>query len=412
MNYRKQVSELSSKYKPVDLAQGCPDFAAPEHLTRALAEAAVSSKNPLLNQYTRGLGHLRLVKAISEIYGKLLGRKIDAEKEVLVTIGGTHALFCAIMSLVDPGDEVILIEPFFDVYMPMTLMAGGVPVFVSLKRSDKTEGESSHSSSEWILDEEELRSKFNHKTKMIILNTPHNPVGKIFTRKELTVISNLCKEFNVVIVSDEVYEFIVYPGNEHIRISSLEGMWDRVITIGSAGKAFCVTGWKLGWAYGSTEIIQGMVTILQNSAYCCPTPIQEAVAVAFETELERLGREDCYWSQLSNTLREKRDRLSKILMESGMNPTIPDAGYFMMSDTSRILKRIHLNDEEAKDYQVMKWLSKEKRLQGIPPSAFYSKEHKDQASNLIRFSFIKKDETIDAAEKVIKSLGSSLDSIY
>lgn len=398
--------QLALQYKPVNLGQGFPDFAAPDHITKSLSEA-VRNSNVLLNQYTRGFGHPRLVNAISKLYSKLIGRNLDPLKNILVTVGAYEALYCTIMGLVNPGDEVIIIEPFFDCYEPMTKLAGGVPVFIPL-RAPKTDG--AHTSNDWILHKEELESKFTNKTKMIIVNTPHNPLGKVFTKSELEMIADLCKKNNVIVVMDEVYEWIVYKGQEHVRMAMLPDMWERTITIGSAGKTFSVTGWKLGWAYGPESLMRGLCLLHQNVVYTCPTPIQEAVAIGFETEIERLGSPDSYWKELSDMLEVKRDRMAKFLTSVGMVPTIPDGGYFMIADFSTLGSKITIDDEVGtKDYKFVKWLSKNKKLQGIPPSAFYCTDHRNLAEDYIRFCFIKDDSTLEKAEKIIEDLKKSIE---
>ncbi|CAM6032120.1 unnamed protein product, partial [Sphagnum compactum] len=391
---------------PLNLGQGFPDFAAPLHVCKALSDA-VMSENVLLNQYTRGFGHPRLVNSLSKLYSKLINRDINGQKEILVTSGAYEALFCTFMSLVNPGDEVIIIEPFFDCYEPMTLMAGGIPVFIPL-RPKQVNGRAL-TSKDWILDPAELESKFSSKTKLIIVNTPHNPLGKIFSRDELEMIANLCKKYNSIAVMDEVYEWIFYKGNEHLRMATLPDMWERTITIGSAGKTFSVTGWKLGWAYGPQHLIRPLQLLHQNCVYTCPTPIQEAVAVGFEKEIQRMDNPDSYWKELAEMLEPKRDRMAAFLSSVSMNPTIPEGGYFMIADFSKLAERVDLSSESGtKDYKFVKWLSKTKKLQGIPTSAFYSEAHKHLAQNLIRFCFIKKDETLAKAEQIINELKQTL----
>merc|ERR1719273_2404058 len=284
--------QLALEHKPLNLGQGLPDDLVPDYVVDALREVVMDqSMGVALHQYTRGFGHPRLVAAIAALYTKLLGieHTINPTTEVLVTDGAYEALFTAILGHVNPGDEVIIIEPYFDCYEPMVKLAGGTPVFISLKPT-KTEGVIS--SADWKLDMEELKSKFTSKTKAIIYNNPNNPLGKVFTRSEITDISQLCIDQDVLMISDEVYEHMVFDESKMIRVAELPGMYDRTITIGSAGKTFSVTGWKLGWAVGPEHLIRNCGVVHQNCVYTCPTPIQEAVARGFEKEMSRLEQED------------------------------------------------------------------------------------------------------------------------
>ena len=404
--------QLAADYKPLNLGQGFPDFAAPPQVSQALADATLSP-NVLLNQYTRGFGHPRLVQAIATLYSRLNNRTIDAKSEVLVTIGAYEALFCAIMAHVNPGEEVIVMEPAFDCYEPMTRLAGGSVAFVPLRRPQSSANATSILSSDWKLDIAELESKFNNKTKMIVINTPHNPIGKVFSREELEAIGALCEKYDVLMLMDEVYEWLVFEPLQHVRVASMPRFWDRTITVGSAGKTFSVTGWKLGWAYGPQHLLRPMQLMHQNTIYVCPTPVQEAVAVGFETELARLGANDSYWKDLARMLKGKRDRMAASLISAGMSPTIPEGGYFMLADFSRIAERVDLSGEKdaTRDYRFVKWLTKTKGLQGIPPSAFYGPEDKHLAEDLIRFCFIKQDETLDKADRILSDLKTSLSKL-
>jgi len=259
------------------------------------------------------------------------------------------------------------------------------------------------SSADWVLDDAEFESLFNSKTKMIILNTPHNPIGKVFNRQELERIAELCRKWSVLCVSDEVYEWLVFDGAEHIRICTLPGMWDRTITLGSAGKTFSVTGWKIGWAYGPAPLIRNLQMVHQNSVYTCPTPLQEGVARSFEVELARLGQPDSYFLSLPRELKEKRDFMAKFLSEAGMRPTIPEGGYFMLADWSPLTDKVDLSSEPDKhrDYKFTKWMTKNMGLQGIPPSAFYSEPNKPLGENFVRYCFIKKQENLDKAAELL-----------
>ncbi|KAJ8980217.1 hypothetical protein NQ317_010213 [Molorchus minor] len=392
--------QLALEHKPLNLGQGFPDFPPPKYVTDALSQVA-NGDNFMIHQYTRGFGHPRIVAALSKLYSKLLGREIKGQTEILTTLGAYEALFSTITGHVDVGDEVIIIEPFFDCYEPMVKYAGGVPRFIPLRM--KSGGSKVCTSADWVLDKDELENLFNAKTKAIILNTPNNPLGKVFTEKELNQIADLCKKWNVLCISDEVYEWIVYEPNRHIRIATLPGMWERTITIGSAGKTFSVTGWKLGWAIGPENLMVNLQMIHQNSVYTGVTPIQEAVAIAFETELQRLGQDECYFVSISRELLSKRDYMAKFLQDVGMKPIIPEGR--LLYD-SRLVSSGSEKDK-YKDYRFTKWMTKNVGLQGIPPTAFYSTPNKHLAENLVRYCFIKKDENLQGAAEILRKWKSN-----
>ncbi|XP_073987645.1 kynurenine aminotransferase isoform X1 [Rhodnius prolixus] len=431
-NYIREMSTLGNKFKlpekykgsettvwaefialalqtnPLNLGQGFPDFAAPEFVTDALAKCA-KSDNPLMQQYARGHGHLRLVNVLSKVYSSKICREINPLTEIITTAGAYEALYCTILGHISAGDEVILIEPFFDCYEPMVQAAGGKAVFIPL-RPTKTDG--TILSSDWKLDREELEGLFNKNTKAILLNTPHNPIGKVFNLEELTLIADLCKKWNVLCISDEVYEWMVYEPCEHIRIATLPDMWERTVTIGSAGKTFSVTGWKTGWAYGPSYLIHHLRVVHQNMLNSIATPIQEAIALGLEMEFARMNSSNCYFVSLARELKEKRDYMAKFLKDVGMNPVIPEGGYFMMVDWTPLADKVGLEEEadKYKDYKFAKWMSKNKKIQGIPPSAFYSEEHKNLGEDYIRYCFIKKDENLEKAEQILKAWVSGEDT--
>ncbi|XP_067929408.1 kynurenine--oxoglutarate transaminase 3-like [Watersipora subatra] len=396
---------LAAAAKAVNLGQGFPDYTPPKYVVSALRSSTDEEKF-MLNQYTRGFGHPRLANAIAKLYGRFHNRELDAMKQVLVTVGAYESLFCCFQGLVNPGDEVIIIEPFFDCYRPMTTMAGGTPVYIPLRPPPGKTGELS--SADWTLDRDELASKFNSKTKLIILNNPNNPCGKVFKRDELQVIADLCIQHDVVCVADEVYEWMIFPGAEHIRIADLPNMWDRTVSISSAGKTFSATGWKLGWTVGPEHLLKCLSSVHQNCVYTCSTPISEAVAVGLERELSLVeNQEKCYLYTLANDeLLPKRDKMAAMLREAGMIPTIPDGGYFMLADWSKMGitdEMIEDGSNDTRDAKFCKWLIREKKLAGIPPSAFYGPEDEGLAKDLIRFCYFKKEETIDSAGVILKS---------
>ncbi|NWX96836.1 KAT1 transaminase, partial [Nothoprocta ornata] len=394
--------KLAATHATVNLGQGFPDFPPPDFLREALVRA-VGGGNHLLHQYTRAFGHPPLVKILAEFFGKLLGRELDPLNNVMVTVGAYQALFCCFQAFVDEGDEVIIIEPFFDCYEPMVKMAGGTPVFVPLRPKAPGAGKPM-SSADWQLDPAELASKFSKRTKALVLNSPNNPLGKVFDRGELQLIAELCIKHDVLCISDEVYEWLVFDGKEHVRIASLPGMWERTISISSAGKTFSATGWKVGWTLGPWRLLQHLHTVHQNSVYHCATAAQEAVAVGFRRELERRERADSYFTQLARELQGKRDRLIRSLEAAGMTPIVPEGTFFLVADVSAFASDVPEapGSDEPFDSRFVKWMVKNKGLAAIPLSAFYSGPHKNDYSRFVRFCFAKEEATLDAANDILQ----------
>ncbi|XP_042365389.1 kynurenine--oxoglutarate transaminase 1-like [Plectropomus leopardus] len=399
-----EFTQLAADYKAVNLGQGFPDFSPPEFLQDAFCETVRGG--PQMHQYTRAFGHPRLVKSLAKFFSRIVGHEIDPLEDVLVTVGAYQALFCAFQALIDEGDEVIIIEPFFDCYQPMVKMAGGKAVYVPLR--PKVEGSAVLSSGDWVLSAEELASKFTPRTKAIVINTPNNPLGKVYKTEELQMIADLCIKHDVLCISDEVYEWLTYDGNKHVKIASLPGMWERTITVGSAGKTFSATGWRVGWAISSKQNIKRLKAMHQMSVFDCATATQEAVARGFEREYELFGTPESYFQQLPAMLYQKRKKLASCLESVGLQPIMPEGGYFMIADISSV--KVDLSDsmsseDEPYDFRFVKWLTKEKGLATIPVSAFYSLEHRKEFDKYIRFCFVKEDSTLDAAVGILTKFG-------
>lgn len=282
-----EFTELALKYKPLNLGQGFPDFAAPRYLIESLQNATQidgPKENILHNQYTRSFGHPRLIKALVAYYNEFRGfaELVNPNEQVIVTVGAYEAIFASIMAFVEPNDEVIIIEPAFDAYAPLVALAQGRPVFIPLQTvSPDDQSKNSLSSADFKLDMKEFESKVSNRTKMLVLNTPNNPLGKIYSISELKAIADICIKHNILVLADEVYEQMYYSEEErHVSIASLAGMWARTITVGSAGKSFSVTGWKIGWAFGPKHLIRYVQLVHQTAIYTVATPLQEAVARA------------------------------------------------------------------------------------------------------------------------------------
>ncbi|XP_060056347.1 kynurenine--oxoglutarate transaminase 1 isoform X2 [Erinaceus europaeus] len=397
-----EYARLATEYDAVNLGQGFPDFAPPDFALEAFQHAV--SGDLMLNQYTKAFGYPPLTKILASFFGKLLGHELDPLTNVLVTVGAYGALFTAFQALVDEGDEVIIIEPFFDCYEPMTLMAGGRPVFVSLKPSPTRDGEL-NSSSNWRLDPDELASKFTPHTKALVLNTPNNPLGKVFSQTELELVASLCQQHNVVCISDEVYQWLVFDGCQHISIASLPGMWERTLTIGSAGKTFSATGWKVGWVLGPDHLMKHLRTVHQNSIYHCPTQTQAAVAESFEKEQLCFGQPSSYFVQLPRAMQRSRDYMARSLQSVGLMPVLPQGSYFLITDISGFKSKmpdLPGAANEPYDRRFVKWMIKNKGLAAIPVSIFFSLSHQKDFDHYIRFCFVKDESTLKAMDEKLQ----------
>ncbi|KAJ1370481.1 hypothetical protein KIN20_032209 [Parelaphostrongylus tenuis] len=397
-----EFTTLAAECNAVNLGQGFPDEPMPMFMSEILREVAAHPEKTAWHQYTR-VEFLSGTYLTGSTLCGLYGRQINANDEILVTVGAYLALYYAFMGLINHGDEVLIIDPAYDSYAPQVLMAGGVPVHCALSVSDQAK-----TSNDFRFDIGQMRAKCNNKAKMIVLNNPNNPTGKLFTRGELEDIAQLARDFNLIVVADEVYEWHVW-NKEMIRFASLPGMYERTISIGSAGKAFSVTGWKLGWCIAPKHLMTPMRMMHQNCVFTCSTPTQEAVATAFEKELELIAtnRSQSYLlTGLPNELRTKCERMYKMLHEGGFDPIMPDAGYFMIARFGKIDGPFKVADStgDPLDFRFVRWLCREKKLATIPPSAFYSEENKSSNADMIRLCLMKADATMEAAHKILKSL--------
>lgn len=362
-----EINNLALEYNALNLGQGKPDFDTPPDIVAAVVRALESGK---VNQYAPGPGTLALRQAVAAHAGRFYNMDVDPKAGVVVTAGATEAVFASVLGTVDPGDEVIVIEPYFDSYVPNITMAGAVPVYVPLYPP------------KWIFDPAELRAAFNPRTRAIILNSPQNPTGRVFTLEELTLIADLCQEFDVTVISDEVYEHLIFGEAQHIPIASLPGMFERTVTVSSLGKTFSSTGWKVGWTYGHPDLIAGVAQAHQFITFAVNHPAQEASAYA-------LGLPGSYFEEFQVMYTAKRDLMMEAIAGSGLKAMAPEGTYFIMADFSDVF--------EGNDVEFAQYLTREIGVACIPPSFFYSPEHISLGQKQARFAFCKSDDMLRQA---------------
>uniref|UniRef100_A0A915C031 Aminotransferase class I/classII domain-containing protein n=2 Tax=Parascaris univalens TaxID=6257 RepID=A0A915C031_PARUN len=402
-----EFTTLAAECNAVNIGQGFPDSPMPQFVADILKDIASHPERTDWHQYTRGFGHPRLVNALAVLYSKLLGVELNSQTDVLVTVGAYLSLYYAFTGWVNPGDEVIVLEPAYDCYAPQVRLVGGVPVPVPLELAACAK-----SSADYHVNLAAIESKITDHTKFIVINNPHNPTGKLFSRRELEGIADIVRRYDLLVIADEVYEWHVYGGQEMIRFATIPGMYERTITIGSAGKIFSITGWKLGWSIGPTSLLAPLKAIHQNCVFTCSTPTQEAVAQAIEREICVMWShpEKSYFKTgLVSDLQRKRDRMATMLAAAGMKPVIPDSGYFMMADFSPLVEDVLKSfgdSSDPLDFRFARWMCREKKLAMIPPSAFYSDEFKENNDHMVRVCFFKTDKVLDEAESILRQFSS------
>jgi len=382
----------------VNLGQGFPNWPAPAFVKEAMVEAVMVDEE---NQYTRSAGHPALVKALASRYSRWLGREVDWQKEVTVCVGATEALFALTQALMSPGDEAVIIEPGFDIYAAQVKMAGGEAVRVPLRLDPDAAG----GAGSWVLDTEELAAALTPKSRLLVLNTPHNPTGKVFTREELEGIARVVLSHpRLVVLCDEVYEHLTYDGCEHVRLASIPGMWERCVTVSSSGKTFSVTGWKVGWCVGPREILRSVMTANAWVQFSVPTPTQAAIAKALDRADEPYGGFPTYYHSLRAEYEGKRDVVVAALRRAGMQPVPPSAGYFVMARTVGVDAPAEYMTHSTpscpvmtRDWALARHLTIDHGVACIPPSAFYCERNKPMAADLLRFAICKTDEELAKA---------------
>jgi aspartate/methionine/tyrosine aminotransferase len=370
-----RMSALARQYDAVNLGQGFPDFPGPDFVKEA-AKAAIDAD---LNQYAISSGAPRLRQQVAIDASNSLGRDIDPGREVVVTNGATEAIFDVILAFAGPGDEVASFEPFYDSYPSAAQMAGALFVPIRLHPPD------------WTFDVDDLSRAITPRTRILLLNTPHNPTGKVFTRAELDQIAAAAIERDILVITDEVYSRIVYDPARHLSLASLPGMWERTITVDSTGKTFSLTGWKIGYAVGPAELVGAIQSVHQFVTFASATPFQDALATAME-----LARSNGYYDELVRAYTRRRDLLTSALSDAGL-ATLPIGGsYFLMADISGF--------GFETDVAFCEWLVESAGVAAVPPSAFY--QDPATAPLLARFCFAKTDATIAAAAERLRNIAS------
>jgi aspartate/methionine/tyrosine aminotransferase len=366
----REMTRVCLKHQGVNLAQGFPDFPAPGEIKEAATRAILED----FNQYAITWGAPALRQAIAEKFAWYNGVTIDPETEITVCCGATESMIASLMAIVNPGEEVIVFEPFYENYGPDTILCGSHPTFVTLHEPD------------WHFDELELARAFNTKTKAIVINTPNNPTGKVFSREELQFIADLCLKWGVVAITDEIYEHILFDGAAHTSLASLPAMRDQTITINSISKTYSLTGWRVGWAIASPRLTAPIRKVHDFLTVGAPHPLQEAAAVAL-----RMDR--AYYSTLAREYQEKRDFLAGVLQDVGFRVYSPCGAYYIMTDVGHL----GIRDDMAFALDLVE----KGGVATVPGSSFYS--HPSSGATKIRFCFPKKMDTLkQAAEKLKK----------
>lgn len=370
-----EMTNLANQHGAVNLGQGFPDFPGPDFIK----EAAIQAIRDEVNQYAPSRGHLALRERIAANLARDYGLSADPASEIVVTAGATEAIFAAILGLVNPGDEVILFEPFYDSYLPAVEFAGGVSRFYTLEPPD------------WRIDYDRLAALFSARTKLILINTPHNPTGKVFSPGDLGLIADLCQQHDVLAVSDEVYEHIIFDGIRHVPLATLPGMRERTVTISSIGKTFSVTGWKVGWTVAPPDLTEAVFRTHQFMTFCGAAPLQAGAIKGLEAPPD-------YYAELAARYQSNRDFLVEALEEAGLKPIVPQGTYFVMIDIGGL--------GFADDRAFCRFLTTEVGVAAIPPGSFYSDPAR--GAYLARFAFCKTRATLEEAARRLVRLREKL----
>jgi aspartate/methionine/tyrosine aminotransferase len=370
----REMTRLSNHVGAINLSQGIPDFESPPEVL----EAAVDAIRRGGNQYVFSYGVPEFREVIAEKTLRYNHFSCNPDIEVTVTCGVSEASFCAVLALTDPGDEIVILQPWYENYVPDCLMAGVTPRFVPLREPDYT------------FDPDELQKAFNNRTRLILFNTPHNPTGRVFTCSELEIIARLCQEYGVIAVVDEIYEYIVYGENRHISIASLPGMADKTVTLSGLGKTYSLTGWRVGWAIAPALLSARIRKVHDYLTICAPGPFQMAGVTA-------LTLPKSYYSRMQQEYLNRRNVLLDALGKSGFKFRNPDGAYYVMADFSQIEwdDKKYFNSNWNKDRIFAEYLARDVGVAAVPGSSFYTGE--GSQGTYVRFNFAKTIPTLNSA---------------
>ena len=367
----REMTRLADLYGAINLGQGFPDFPAPQEVK----DAAIRAISEDHNQYPVTFGVPGFREAISAAYAGRYGMKVDPETEICVTCGSTEAMIASMLGVLNPGDEVVVFEPFYENYGSDAILAEAVPRYVTLHAPD------------WTFDETELRAAFGPRTRAIIINTPSNPTGKVFTREELSVVAELCQEHDAISITDEIYEHITYEGFVHVPMASLPGMAERTITISALSKTYAVTGWRVGWAIAPASLMGGIRAVHDFTTVAAPAPFQIAGVTAMRLPAS-------YYESMRADYSARRETMVRVLDENGLPTAPPQGAYYMMVDVSQL----GLGD----DVRTAQHLVEEVGVATVPGSSFFSRAELGRST--VRVAFCKKLETLEAAGQRLKEL--------
>jgi aspartate/methionine/tyrosine aminotransferase len=370
----REMTRIATMHQAVNLAQGFPDFSMPD----AMKDAACTAIRGDINQYAVTWGTPVLRQAIAEKYRRWYNMEVDPDLNVTVTCGATEAMATVFMALMDAGDEVLIPEPFYENYGPDAILAGAKPVFIPFERPD------------WRLDPDRLRNAFTKKTKAIVVNTPHNPTGRVLTREEMDLIAELCIEYDAWAITDGPYEHMVYSGHHH-EIGTWPGMRERTITISSLSKTYSCTGWRIGWIIAPPAQTSPIRKVHDFLTVGAPAPLQTAAAVGFAFDRE-------YYNQFTADYKAKREFMSAVLREAGFEFAVPEGAYYIFADFSKL--------SDLDDVTFAKWMTQEIGVATVPGSSFYS--NKEDGRQFTRFAFCKKQETLEHAAERLSRLRAAL----